>query len=177
MAPVSAARPTRGGVLIEVVLAVALFVGAAGFTLGAMRSVFNAMNREDRRLLAVDLARSLLAELETGMINLSDLRGIIDGRIGSLRDSPGTMSANSDSGESGQPQPLWRVEVHTERSRFPGLSLVELTVRETREQRELDDESGEMISVTLRQLMPLREAAPEEYKQDELIEGLPEIGP
>jgi hypothetical protein len=169
------ANRASGGVLIEIVIAVALFVGAAGFTLGAMRGVFDGMEREDRRLLAVDLARSLMAELEAGSINLADLRGPIDGRVGSLRASAAS-GASEDSLEGGAgSHRRWRVETRTERSRFTGLSLVEITVREVGEQDSASDESGDVISVTLRALMPLRESAPEEYQQDDLVEDLPEV--
>ena len=168
-------RRALGGVLIEIIIAVALFVGAAGFTLGAMRSVFDGMDREDRRLHAVDLARSLMAELEARLINVADLRGPIDGRVGSRRASGGideVLASDAD-----QPVRTWRVEVHTDRSRFAGLSLVELTVREESAASEGRGEPDELISVTLRQLLPLRESASEGYEQDEMVEDLPEIAP
>src|SRR5262245_36044128 len=66
---------SRGGVLFEVMLSVALFAGAAAFTLAATRSVSITLERSQKQQQAVDLARTRLAELEAGLITLGDLRG------------------------------------------------------------------------------------------------------
>ena len=56
--------PSRGGILLEVLLSLALFVGAAAFALGATRGVIGSLDRARREALAVDLARAKLAELD-----------------------------------------------------------------------------------------------------------------
>ena len=43
------AEPRAGGVLLEVLLSLALFVGAASFTLGAMSNVLGALDRSRRQ--------------------------------------------------------------------------------------------------------------------------------
>ena len=64
----------RGGILLEVTLAIAIFAAAGSITLAATRSVFRSLDRSRRLLEAVDLARSRLSELEAGLIDLADLR-------------------------------------------------------------------------------------------------------
>lgn len=135
----------RAAVLLEALLAIALFVGAAAFTLAATRSALQAVDRHRRSLEAVDLARSKMAELEAGLIALEDLRGGDDDGVGSA----GRAGPSRDASES----PRWQTSVKTQRSEFTGLTLVELTVAEADDQ--LLDENGAPVSFTLRQLVPL----------------------
>jgi hypothetical protein len=135
-------------VLLEALLAIALFVGAAGFTLAATRGALQAVDRHRRSLEAVDLARSKMAELEAGFISVEDLRGDGNDGVGST----GRAGPPRDASESSR----WRTSVKTQRSEFTGLTLVELTVAET-DDRPLDD-SGAPVSFTLRQLVPLGDA-------------------
>src|ERR1043165_8910114 len=65
----------RGAVLFEVMLAVALFGGAAAFTLAAVRSVFASLDRVRLQQEAVDVAASTMAQLEAGAVTLADVRG------------------------------------------------------------------------------------------------------
>lgn len=135
----------RAAVLLEALLAIALFVGAAAFTLAATRSALQAVDRHRRSLEAVDLARSKMAELEAGLIALEDLRGGDDDGVGSTSRS----GPPRDAGET----PRWRTSVKTQRSEFTGLTLVQLTVAET-DDHPLD-EGRAPVSFTLRQLVPL----------------------
>ena len=58
----------RGGILLEILVSIAIFVGAAAFTLGAARSVLDGVDRAERRrqegvgdpLEAADMFRDLL---------------------------------------------------------------------------------------------------------------------
>lgn len=165
-----ARRIIRGGVLLEVLLSIGIFVTGATFTLAASRNVFHAIARTQRKQLALDLARSALAELEAGLITPADLRGEV-GRIGSI-DTFGV----EESGRLDPTEPLWVYDVQTSRTEFTGLSLVELTVREEYESDFMPADAT-VISVTLRQLMPLREEEEEAYESDEMLEGLPEANP
>ena len=141
------ARVWAGGVLFEVMLALALFVGAASFTLAAARSVFSSLDQMRRRQEAIDLARSKLAELQTGLITISDLRGQ---HVDSVSSSKGAdVDRPSQSAGAGG----WILEAKTTRTVFTGLSLVELTVRE-----DVAPDVPQAVSFTLRQLMPLRES-------------------
>ncbi len=154
-------RPRRGAMLLEVMLAIGLFVGAAAFCLGVTKSLFSSLERNDRRRLAVDLARSKLAELEAGLINVQDLRGEWSGGVGSRPDDA-DLAATSG--------PNWEFDAVTTRTEYQGLSLIELTITEVPAAAGV--ESDDAVSFTLRQLVALREQDPEAYEADEMLEGL-----
>ncbi len=155
-------RPRRGAMLLEVMLAIGLFVGAAAFCLGVTKSLFSALERNDRRRLAVDLARSKLAELEAGLITVQDLRGEWSGGVGSRPDDAELAAAASG--------PNWEFDAVTTRTEYQGLSLIELTITEV--PADAGVESDDAVSFTLRQLVALREQDPEAYRADEMLEGL-----
>jgi len=90
----------RGSVLLEILLAIALFAGAAVFTLMALRNALAGTQRASWRMRAVDLAASRMAELELGLVE---------------------EEAEAD------PDGL-RVVVDTEASAFPGLTLATVRV-------------------------------------------------
>src|SRR5689334_1325304 len=92
--------PSKGGVLFEVLLAVALFAGAAALALGCVKSVFSALDRTRREQEAVDVARSRMAELESGMITLADLRG-------QTVETMGSMSEQSSGGAGAETPARW----------------------------------------------------------------------
>jgi hypothetical protein len=125
-----ALRPRRGGVLFEVVLSVALFGGAAVFALSAARNTLASLERMRLQQMAIDLAKSKMAELETGLITLAD-----------LRDADGEREK-------------WTFDLHTSRTEFTDLTLVELTVR----QNVAETEHENPMAFTLRQLVVLRGA-------------------
>jgi type II secretory pathway pseudopilin PulG len=68
-------RELHGGILLELLLAIALFVGGAVLVLGAMRSAVDGARRADLRARAMDLAQSRIAELDAGLIAVGDLDG------------------------------------------------------------------------------------------------------
>lgn len=132
----------RGAVLFEIMLAVALFGGAAAFTLAAVRSALATLDQTQRQQEAVDLARSKLAELDAGIITEFDVHGNwVDG---------------------------WLLELQTRRTEFTGLSLIELTVREHPDPA--GPPPSDAVSYTLRQLMELRATGAQSYQEDELSE-------
>jgi hypothetical protein len=149
-------QPRRGAVLFEVMLSIALFVGAAAFAMAASRSMLGNLDRSLRQQQAVDLARSKMGELRAGLINLQDLRAQHMVGVGSLE------NFNEHAGA----QPLWLIEINTERSEHAGMTLVELTVFE-------EGPPDVAARFTLRQLVQLREVEGEEaYEMDDLLEGL-----
>ena len=156
----------RGALLLEVMLSIALFVGAASFCLAATRSLFFALDRAERRQQVIDLARSKMAELDAGLISIQSLRGEWSGAVGSrpreesLKDEPGSARR-------------LEIDVTTTRTEFQGLSLIELTVSEISDDGSLVDE-GTAISFTLRQLVALRETDADAYEMDDILEGLPD---
>ena len=155
-------------------LSVALFAGAAAFTLAAARSVSQTLERSQKRQHAVDLARTRMAELEAGLITLGDLRGESAGAA----DSSARASRDAgDLNEQGAPATLrWRTEVRTSRTEFTGLTLVELTVIESLP-REAEAAGINPMRYTLRQLVAVREDQGESWKEDELTQGLPMTRP
>ena len=121
---------TRGSILLETLLSIVLFVAAATFTLGALRNALESTSRSALKAKAADAARSLLSELEAGIVGEADLarerdRHRADGMI---------LAATS------------------ERSSFPDLVFVEIVVRE--DLREFAGEEGRPLFV-LRQLVRL----------------------
>ncbi len=166
--PRTTAPTRRGALLLEVLLSIALFAGASAFALGAVGSVFDALDRAKRQQEAVDIATSKMAELEAALINVRDLRSEWMGQIGTYEPNLDFDSFNSSL--------RWEIDVQTYPSEFAGLNLVELTVTEVTDAMN-DDGNYAPMSFTLRQLMPPREADVEAYREDELLEGLPEIEP
>ncbi|MHC5028867.1 MAG: type IV pilus modification PilV family protein [Planctomycetota bacterium] len=162
----SGRRVRRGGVLFEAIVALGIFIAAATFVLRALENVSTAMYRSQLRQEAVDVARSKLAELEAGLVALNDLRSTELTSIGTFEqpdvDSP----------------PRWMLDVDTERTEWGSLVLVEVTVSEADAGFGPDfaDEAApraEPITVTLRQLMRLREEDVEDFEADTLLDGLP----
>ncbi len=84
-------RELHGGILLELLLAIALFVGGAVLVLGAMRSAVDGARRADLRARAMDLAQSRIAELDAGLIAVGDLDG------DDLGSSDGATARGSDS--------------------------------------------------------------------------------
>jgi hypothetical protein len=153
---------------MEVLVSMAIFIAAATFTIGATSDVLSALDRSGREQLAIDLARSKLAELEAGLIALEDLR---DGTV----ESVGSIEQFGDDDEGRR----WLVDVETVRSDVPGLTVVEITVSEEPDDAFAfgDGAEARLVRFTLRQLVRLREQRVEEYVPDEMMRGLPEAPP
>jgi hypothetical protein len=152
----------------EVILAMALFIGAGAFALGASKQALATLDRNRRTLAALDLARSKLAELEAGLISLEELR------TGDV-DEVGTVSLQDENeADSTGPLSQWTFDIKTQRSEFRGLTLVQLTVSERTDSGDVAPVNESPISVSLRQLMPLRDPDAADYEVDDLIEGLPQ---
>jgi type II secretory pathway pseudopilin PulG len=130
-------RVARGDILLEVMVALGVFVVGAALLLATATETLAALERAERRERAIDLARSALARLEAGVVNLQDLR-----------------AGRSEAEEGG----AWgddrvRLSVRTRRSEWPGLSLIEVQVRDT------DATEDEAPLCTIRQLVELRRRA------------------
>lgn len=141
----------RGGVLFEVMLSVALFGGAAAFTLASVRTVLAALERSAKQQQAVDLACSTLARLEAGLTSINQLRGEHE-----LNAGENGWGGGGD-GEA-EASTRWRWNAAVQPSAFTGLTLVELTVEEV--SPAATSEAMEPMRYTLRQLVRLR---PEEF--------------
>lgn len=141
---------SRGGVLFELLLAIAVFAGAAAFALASVKSVFAALDRSRRDQTLIDVARSSMAQLEAGIISLTDLRE--SGESTAITDG---MSVNQQLNARGDGTSRVDVQVNTSRTEFTDLSLVEITVSELSAPGS-GIGSDDALWFTLRQLMPLR---------------------
>lgn len=149
----------RGGLLLETMIALALFVGAALSILRATSQASTAVDRAATLQHAVDLATTRLTELETGIISVADLRAGLD----EPRPEFGAF-------DSSAPSERLRVEARTERSIFAGLTLLELSVVDS-DQVAVD--GGARSVFTIRKLIRMREEEIDAYEQDDLLEDLP----
>ncbi len=131
-------RHTRAGsVMLELLISIAIFVGAAGFTLSAMRSALDGVRRADLRARAFDLAQTKLAQLDAGLLSVGDVQasGSSGGSLG------GSSSASSSMDSSDTPTDL---EVSIELTPSPTASSLlhaRATVREIA--------NGEIVSTVL----------------------------
>jgi len=182
-------RGRRGGMLLEVMVSLALFAGAAALALGVARSTVRSIDRIERERFAEDLARSLLAELELGRVSVLTLRDGWPERLGSMDSFDERLDLLGE-----QRGVAWTIDVRTQRSEYPGLSLVELTVTEaavgagatsssaipTLDEIERGMGGGAAddpeLRVVVRRLMHLREDDPEAYEADEIMDDLPDPG-
>ncbi len=138
----------RGALLLEVLIALSIFVGAAGVALAALSSIRLELRKQEDRRAAIDVAISRLVELEAGITTVERLN---DAEYDSAEESfNATGDVEFDEREVGPKR--WRIEVMTEASRFEGLTLVTLRVYDT--QRALS-EREERPTVTLYQLIRL----------------------
>lgn len=152
----------RGGILLEVLFAITLFVVAALAILQATGQAARSVDRAATLQRAVDMATTRMAELEVGLISVADLRSIDDfvrPEFGAFDDAPAENRL--------------RIEASTERSPHDGLTLVELKVLDAEEPAA---DGGARIVFTLRQLLRLREGPTEVYESDDMLEGLPDDG-
>lgn len=98
----------RGALLLETLLALAVFTAAAGFTIMAIRDGSTSAERASLRSQAVDMAASHLASIEAGITPL--ISGPVEGEEFAEEESE-----------------LW-MEVVTTPTAFPGLTQVEILV-------------------------------------------------
>ena len=116
-----------GSVMLELLISIALFVGAAGFTLSAMRSALDGARRAELRARAVDLAETRLAQLDAGLISTGEL-------------GEGSAGTNADALEE---QDLEVVVEFTPSSTASNLVLARATVREV-----IGGEPGSIVFAT-----------------------------
>ena len=152
----------RGGILLEVLFAITLFVVAALAILQATGQAARSVDRAAVLQRAVDMATTRMAELEVGLISVGDLRSMDD----FVRPEFGAF-------DDGPAETRLRIEASTERSPHDGLTLVELKVLDAEEPAA---DGGARIVFTLRQLVRLREGPTEVYESDDMLEGLPDDG-
>lgn len=150
----------RGAILFEMLLALGVFTTAAALTLRATGHGLDAVRRAQERRLALDVARSKLAELEAGLVTLTQLRDGEVPSLGSLEPPP-----FGETRPGGMDLARWRFDVRTEPTPFSGLTLVTLSMYEA-------EGDGPPLT-TLRSLVELGSQDGEGYEADDLLEDLP----
>jgi hypothetical protein len=118
-------RSGGGWVLLEMLLALTIFVFTAVAILGAVSQGIAGAERTRDRARAVDVARSTMARLEAGLGPVQSLSGPVP----PWEPPPGDgAESESIADVDGPPaQALWEVEIDTEPSDFPGLTHVTVT--------------------------------------------------
>ena len=162
------ARP--GAILLEIVLAMGLFMATAITLLAVVGGAIDSLNQSHDRLTAADHARSAMAMIEAGIARPETLIGPVAPWSGNAQDD--SMPSFSDDSQPDDfpaapqsPQnPLgsaddtgWALEIESEPAEVSGLTLV--IVRAHR----VDDDGTEIedgSSFTLRQILKLSGAPP-----------------
>lgn len=146
-------RSRRGTLLLEVMLALTLFVAAALMILAILGRSLDALSEARARQTACDLARSAMSRIEAGIASPESLNGparLFDGPLNAPGDDAPTESE-------------WELVVETEPSLFEGLTLVTVTARRAAEGGAPDggepEGAADRSAYTLRQLVRLRAAA------------------
>ena len=136
------ARPAhRGGVLLEVMVALAILLMAAMTIGGIVIDSINGMVQTRQTMQACDLARSTMAEIEAGLLDPTSLSGPIvrwDSSRLLMEMDQSPAGEGMESGPIGpgpamptnlgdQTEELWNVEVDTEPTEASGLFLVTVT--------------------------------------------------
>ncbi|MCA9288738.1 MAG: hypothetical protein KDA05_09155 [Phycisphaerales bacterium] len=150
----------RAWVLMEVILALSIFTMAALVVLSAMNQSFADVETARQRTHALDLARSALAQLEAGLKQPDELIGPVPA-WSEADTAPDTELAFEDD----LPEPTgWELEIDTNASAFPGLTLVTVTALRR------NGATGEpILATTLHQLIRLSSPIDDTVgEQDEL---------
>lgn len=151
----------RGAILLEILIALSLFVTAGSIILVATTSMTAALVRSRDRQLAADLAVSKMAELEAGLATAEQLHDTrVDVRLFSEDDAVRIESMRSE-------QARWRVVVETEPSRFAPLTNVTIRILDTARGRAGDEPE----LAVLHQLLRLNTSSPDDFETDPLMEG------
>ncbi len=109
--PVLPWRERRGALLLEVIVALAIFVVAGGAILNLVTQTMTGLERSRLSARGADLARSAIAKIEAGIETAQTLNGPVE------RHAEG---AKADAGRG------WELEIETDPSQFRGLTRVEV---------------------------------------------------
>lgn len=138
----------RGSVLLEAVVALAIFVGASLAVMACVDRATTALQRARGLQRAADLARTAMSQIETGLATPGGLSGPVEEAAGIEGGLVPFAGGESGSNESG-----WELEVQTEPSEFASLTKVTITAS-----RKRPGASAAEYSFTLTQLLSLERA-------------------
>lgn len=160
--------PRDGWVLLEMLLALTIFVFTAMTVLGSIAQGIAAADRTRARSQAVDLARSTMAKLEAGLGTMQNLAGPVPAWE-PVADADTPLDSEVDFGFSDTPPPpsLWEVEIDSLPSQFSGLTQVTVTAIK----RPAPDSDRVIASYTLHQLVRLMPEQPDDVGAIDDISG------
>lgn len=147
----------RGGLLLEVMISMALFIGAALVILRVMGEARSSLQRSVVLQQAVDLAMTRLVELELGLVSLADLRAMGRQERGEFEDLEASVG------------PLG-IRVRTERTQWDGLVLLELDVLDP---ERIDPYGDDLVVHSVRTLVRIADASYDEFEEDPILDDLP----
>lgn len=133
----------RGALLLEVMLALTLFVLAAIAILALMSQAWSTFERSRREAVLTDLARTALAQIEAGIAEPETLSGPVAAWPWPVSDEP-------PSGASKGRDSRWELRISTKPTETIGITLIEVQAVH------LDAEGEPDSSVTLRQAVARR---------------------
>lgn len=128
----------RGAMLLEVVVAIAVFVAASLAVLAAVQRAAAAAVLARDQIHAVDLARSAIAKIESGIARAEALNGPVpawgEGAIGEGNSSASGIGPGAGTGFRDVPKRAsgWELEIRTEPTSFEGLTAVTVEARRRR---------------------------------------------
>jgi Tfp pilus assembly protein PilV len=135
----------RGALLLEVVLALALFVTAGIAILSMVGQSVGSLKAAREKLHAADLARSAMAKIEAGIESAE----VLNGPVPAWREETDSSADGNDARLTD-----WELRVQTEPSSYSGLTLVTVTAAKA------GNKSGP--AYTLKQLVRLSPRAADE---------------
>lgn len=142
----AAASVRRGSLLLECLLALALFIGAGLSILAMIDLASGSVERSRDALRAADVARSAMSRIEAGLVSPESIAGPV--RAGDLG------LADDDAGDA-EAQTLWELEVSTEPLGVGGLTRVRVRAF----LRAGEGSDMERASCTLVEALPLARSA------------------
>ncbi len=151
----------RGALLLEILIALSLFVTAGSIILVSTTSMTAALSRSRDRQIASDLAVSKMAALEAGLTTAEQLNDTVVNIDLFSEDNSARLNAMPDK------PARWRITVETEPSRFSPLTNVTIRILDARTGR-----SGTDVELAvLHQLIRLNASAPDEFESDPMLDG------
>ncbi len=166
--------------MFELLVALAIFVGAAGVIVGTLHTTIANLERHRDEQAAADIARNKMSEIEAGLTSIEDVHDqLFDLRpsiIGTTGQGGGNRGSDVSTFDEDNLEPgRWRIEIHRERSRFEGLSLITLRVYDTQlSSVDSNDTFADNATCTLRQLIRIHTAGDlgerEIFQQDEVVD-------
>ena len=140
-----------GAVLLETIVALAIVMGVAAYSLRVVDDAESSLDRADRRRRCMDAAASITSMIDAGLLGIADLRST------KLPEVDGASLGGGDGYEL-------EMAIETTRTAWSGIVECRVTISE---------QGTDPVQATLVELVRLYERLGEAFTTDELLEGLP----